>query len=280
MLKDKCLTQKKSEVDEIFLQECGKKPEEMLHEVESEPVAAASLAQVYKAVTLDGDKVAIKVQYMNLQDRFISDLKGIVYLLKAITYVHPKFDLHWIFAEIIDRLRLELDFEIEGRNSEQCAKDLKKFKYAYVPKVYWNLSTKTGRKNIMSEDVTIFDDCKLTNVKLHLNSEFYPYDDLNVDFEKNKTAILYDMYSRFRRAYYNCNCAEAYLTPPNFLLRGPFVVIDCSRQNESVKSATVDVRLEFECKENAPPNTTAYCLIIHDRVVEYSPLTNVVRRVT
>ncbi|XP_026828164.1 uncharacterized aarF domain-containing protein kinase 5-like [Ooceraea biroi] len=139
---DKCLTQKKSEVDEIFLQECGKKPEEMLHEVESEPVAAASLAQVYKAVTLDGDKVAIKVQYMNLQDRFISDLKGIVYLLKAITYVHPKFDLHWIFAEIIDRLRLELDFEIEGRNSEQCAKDLKKFKYAYVPKVYWNLSTK------------------------------------------------------------------------------------------------------------------------------------------
>ncbi|RLU15073.1 hypothetical protein DMN91_012960 [Ooceraea biroi] len=113
-----------------------------------------------------------------------------------------------------------------------------------------------------------------------LQTEFYPYDDLNVDFEKNKTAILYDMYSRFRRAYYNCNCAEAYLTPPNFLLRGPFVVIDCSRQNESVKSATVDVRLEFECKENVPPNTTAYCLIIHDRVVEYSPLTNVVRRVT
>ncbi|RLU25820.1 hypothetical protein DMN91_001980 [Ooceraea biroi] len=145
---------------------------------------------------------------------------------------------------------------------------------------YVIFALQTGRKNIMSEDVTIFDDCKLTNVKLHLNSEFYPYDDLNVDFEKNKTAILYDMYSRFRRAYYNCNCAEAYLTPPNFLLRGPFVVIDCSRQNESVKSATVDVRLEFECKENVPPNTTAYCLIIHDRVVEYSPLTNVVRRVT
>ncbi|XP_026830870.1 uncharacterized protein LOC113563423 [Ooceraea biroi] len=144
---------------------------------------------------------------------------------------------------------------------------------------YVIFALQTGRKNVMSEDVTIFDDCKLTNVKLHLNSEFYSYD-LNVDFEKNKNAILYDMYSRFRRAYYNCNCAEAYLTPPNFLLRGPFVVIDCSRQNESVKSATVDVRLEFEGKENVPPNTTAYCLIIHDRVVEYSPLTNVVRRVT
>ncbi|RLU24159.1 hypothetical protein DMN91_004369, partial [Ooceraea biroi] len=137
----------------------------------------------------------------------------------------------------------------------------------------------TGRKYVMSQDVTIFDDCKLTNVKLYLNSECYPYDDLNLDFERNKYAILYDMYSRFRRAYYGCDCAEAYLITTNFLLRGPFVVIDCSRQNEPIKSATVDVRLEFDCKENIPANTTAYCLIMHDRVVEYSPLTNVVRRI-
>ncbi|KYN22674.1 hypothetical protein ALC57_04920 [Trachymyrmex cornetzi] len=60
----------------------------------------------------------------------------------------------------------------------------------------------------------------------------------------------------------------------------PFVIIDCSRQNESVKSGTVDVRLDFECKENVPANTTAYCLIIHDRVVQYNPLTNVVRKIT
>ncbi|XP_011635287.1 neurofilament heavy polypeptide-like [Pogonomyrmex barbatus] len=56
------------------------------------------------------------------------------------------------------------------------------------------------------------------------------------------------------------------------------VIIDCSRQNESVKNATVDVRLEFETKENVPMNTTAYCLIVHDRMVQYNPLTNVNRR--
>jgi len=60
----------------------------------------------------------------------------------------------------------------------------------------------------------------------------------------------------------------------------PFVIIDCSRQNESIKSTTVDVRIEFDCKENVPTNTTAYCLIIHDRVVQYNPLTNVVRKIT
>jgi hypothetical protein len=38
-------------VDEIFLQEFGKKPEEMLREIEPEPIAAASLAQVLKMYT-------------------------------------------------------------------------------------------------------------------------------------------------------------------------------------------------------------------------------------
>ncbi|XP_029163824.1 uncharacterized aarF domain-containing protein kinase 5 [Nylanderia fulva] len=142
VLQDKCLTREKDEMEEIFLQDFGKKPEEILREIEPEPVAAASLAQVYKGVTLNGDKVAIKVQYIDLQDRFTSDLKAMIYLLKAITIIHPKFDLHWVLDEVIDTLHMELDFENEGRNGEQCAKDLKKFEYAYVPKIHWNLSSK------------------------------------------------------------------------------------------------------------------------------------------
>ncbi|XP_077258285.1 uncharacterized protein LOC143895193 [Temnothorax americanus] len=47
---------------------------------------------------------------------------------------------------------------------------------------YVIFALQTGRKNIMSQDVSVFDDCNLTNVKLYLNSEFYPYDDLNLDF--------------------------------------------------------------------------------------------------
>jgi len=132
----------------------------------------------------------------------------------------------------------------------------------------------------MSRDVSIFDNCNLTNAKLYLNSEFYSYDDLNVDFSKNRYAILFDMYERFRKAYYGYDYYETLLTVITFLTNRLFVVIDCSRQNEFIKSATVDVRIEFNCKENVPANTTiVYCLILHDCVVEYCPLFNVVRKI-
>ena len=42
---------------------------------------------------------------------------------------------------------------------------------------YIIFAMQTGRKNVMSEDISRFDDCKLTNVKLYPNSECYMYDD-------------------------------------------------------------------------------------------------------
>ena len=92
-----------------------------------------------------------------------------------------------------------------------------------------------SRKNIMSRDGSVFDDCNLSNMKLYLNSTFYPYDDLNLDFGKKRYAILFDMYARFRRAYYGIDCFETLLNVLSFVEKGPFVVIDCSRQNESVR---------------------------------------------
>ncbi|XP_067208458.1 uncharacterized protein [Linepithema humile] len=67
---------------------------------------------------------------------------------------------------------------------------------------YVIFALQTGRKNVLSKNATQFDACKLTNVRLHLNSDFYPYDDMNLDFDRNRYAILYNMYARFRKAYY------------------------------------------------------------------------------
>ncbi|XP_078051394.1 uncharacterized protein LOC144477541 [Augochlora pura] len=142
---------------------------------------------------------------------------------------------------------------------------------------YVIFALQTDRKNDLKQNPTHFDSCSLSNFRLYLNSEIYPYDDLNVDFEKSKYALLYDMYAKFQESYYGKD--EVLLDTIDFLRYGPFVVIDCSRQNETLNKATVDVRIEFEFRKDVPPSTTAYCLMIHDRIVEHNPLTNIVRKI-
>ncbi|XP_011166079.2 uncharacterized protein LOC105200303 [Solenopsis invicta] len=122
---------------------------------------------------------------------------------------------------------------------------------------YVIFALQTNRKNIVRANKRYFD----------------------TNFGKGKCALLCDMYARFRPFYYQHDkCLEPMFDVAAFKSYA-MAVIDCSRQNESVKSATVDVRLEFKLKENAPANTSAYCLIIHDRVIEYFPLTNVMHKI-
>jgi len=67
---------------------------------------------------------------------------------------------------------------------------------------------------------------------------------------------------------------ETLLNMKNFLHDYTHVIIDCSQQNDPSSIGIEDVRLEFEFKENVPANiiVSAYCLIIHDHVIEYSPM--------
>lgn len=128
----------------------------------------------------------------------------------------------------------------------------------------------------MDSDASKFDHCNITNVKLFLNSEIYPYENLNVDFDKNQYEILYTMYANFQKSYANRD-SEPLLDRKEFKEIAPLVVIDCSKQVDGVKASQVDVRLEIEVKKSFPENTKAYALLIHDRINEYNPATNIVK---
>jgi len=71
---------------------------------------------------------------------------------------------------------------------------------------------------------------KLSNLKVHLNSESYPYGNLNVDFSKNQYAHLYEMYTRFQSCYYNRE-SQPFLTPNEFILKALIIVVNLSYQN-------------------------------------------------
>jgi len=142
---------------------------------------------------------------------------------------------------------------------------------------YLLFGLQSDRKNQLSKDCSHFDHCNLTNFKAYLNSEIYPYDNLNINFDKKQYAILYEMYARFQQSYYYKSVGQPCLTLNKFIDIAPLVVIDCVYQVDTLKSGTVDIRLEFETNKNIPAGTCAYLLILHDRKIKYNPLTNIVK---
>ncbi|XP_051176669.1 uncharacterized protein LOC127291527 [Leptopilina boulardi] len=168
------------------------------------------------------------------------------------------------------------------------------YEYPLVPrssKVLWQIKTstqlekpryvivgfQTARKDKRKKYACHFDHCNITNVKLFLNSQYYPYGNLNLNFDQNQYALLYEMYANFQTSYYGKD-SKPILTKNIFKQLFPLIVMDCSKQNEFLKQASVVVRLEFESGYNMPAETTAYCLIIHDRVVQYKPISGVVKK--
>lgn len=112
---------------------------------------------------------------------------------------------------------------------------------------------------------------------MYLNGERFPYDNINIDFDNNRYAILYDMYARFQQVYYH-QVGEPLLSPELFKGYYPLVGIDCSHQSDKIHKSSVEIKIEFTTKNPIPDGTTAYCLVLHDKVFHYSPLTKLVRQ--
>lgn len=198
---------------------------------------------------------------------------------------------------VSDRNRLLLLKHLEKDKPIQLAfRNWDLYEYPLLPKTTkhsWSVKTasqlekpryvifglQTNRKLNKSKSSSVFDHCNIANVKLFLNSQYFPYDSLNLKFGENKYSILYEMYTNFRQSYYNTSI-DPLLDLNTFGKIAPLFVIDCSRQNDSLKSGPVDVRLEIESLEDIPDHTSAYCLILNDRLIEYRPLSNIVRKLS
>ncbi|KAJ8977252.1 hypothetical protein NQ317_007429 [Molorchus minor] len=140
---------------------------------------------------------------------------------------------------------------------------------------YVIVAFQTNLKDNKSEDITYFNNLNISNIKLNINSEYYPYEDMKLDFDARKYADAYYMYTQFYKSFASDNNYPI-LDFIAFKSRTLFV-IDCSKRNDAIKTSTIDIKLEIESRKSFPANTKAYCIVIHDRILESLPLSGLVR---
>jgi len=107
-----------------------------------EPIASASIAQVYEAV-LNEENVAVKIARPGMMDVINLDL-DILYDLKFIFLkllkINDKIDIDGFLEEFKTMLNRELDYRNEALNMERFRENFKDFNQVHIPKVYWELT--------------------------------------------------------------------------------------------------------------------------------------------
>jgi len=125
-------------------EELGAPPSAIYAEFSGQPIAAASLGQVYKGRLKTGEEVAIKVQRPDLRERITIDL----YILRNLAgWIQRKMqrvrsDLVGILDELGDRIFEEMDYIHEGENAERFFELYGHMKDIYVPKIYWEYTNR------------------------------------------------------------------------------------------------------------------------------------------
>ncbi|XP_071054930.1 uncharacterized protein [Onthophagus taurus] len=144
---------------------------------------------------------------------------------------------------------------------------------------YVIIAFQSKTKDDATFDSSDFQHANMNNIKLHLNSSHYPYDNLNLSMIQKRYGNAYNMYTSFRKSYCGGNKIGEPLLDFNQFHDIPLFVIDCSKQLESIKSSTVDIKLDLESDVAFNDNISAFCLIIHDTIIQYRPLTGLVQKI-
>ena len=125
--------------------ELGRKINDVYKEFELEPVAAASLGQVYRARLHSGEEVAVKVQRPNLE----ATIKGDLEILNKVANFAERFpqlnenaDWSGMLREFNQTIHEEMDYAAEGHNAERFRENFRNWSNIHVPKIFWHATTR------------------------------------------------------------------------------------------------------------------------------------------
>jgi predicted unusual protein kinase regulating ubiquinone biosynthesis (AarF/ABC1/UbiB family) len=115
--------------------------DEIFSSFEKEPIAAASIGQVYRATLAeDGREVAVKVQYPGVAGAVRADMQNLGMIMSLLKRMTPGLNVKAITAEVRERIEEELDYELEAGNQRSLARIFSGHPFIVVPEVIGSLS--------------------------------------------------------------------------------------------------------------------------------------------
>jgi predicted unusual protein kinase regulating ubiquinone biosynthesis (AarF/ABC1/UbiB family) len=118
----------------------GEKLKDAFEAFDEDPIAAASIGQVYRARLHDGRDVAVKVQYPGVAQAVRADMQNLGLILRLMKRVAPGLDVKATAEEIRARIGDELDYELEAQNQRRLARIFRGHPFIVVPEVVTSLS--------------------------------------------------------------------------------------------------------------------------------------------
>jgi predicted unusual protein kinase regulating ubiquinone biosynthesis (AarF/ABC1/UbiB family) len=115
---------------------------QLFDDFDEEPFAVASLGQVHKARTSDGDVVAVKVQHAGAAEAIEADLRNLGLVGPLLKRLAPALDTTAVLSEIRDRISDELDYEVEAQHQRRFQRMLRGHPHVRLPNVHTHLSTR------------------------------------------------------------------------------------------------------------------------------------------
>ena len=140
-LQDSVPARSYEDIEKRFLEEFHQRPDEIFAEFERTPIASASLGQVHVGRLKDQTKVAVKVQYPEIEEIVRVDLKTLKRIFSLMNLIFPNYGLKQTYKEIATIVRQELSFITEGRNLETLRDNFKDEPDFLFSKIYWEYST-------------------------------------------------------------------------------------------------------------------------------------------
>ena len=139
-----------ADLEKLMRQEFGGPLERVFSDFDERAFAAASIGQVHRATTVDGDDVVVKVQYPGVAEAVETDLRNATLLLPLVKRLAPGLDAKALAAEMRERIGEELDYELEAQNQRRIERLMRGHPFVHIPRVRTDLST---RRVLVSEYV-------------------------------------------------------------------------------------------------------------------------------